>query len=104
MYRVWQGCAVAPKLFNVIIDFAKTTSRPEFGLRFGDRILSDADFADDLVFMVKSMTVQRPKLFNVIIDFAKTTSRPEFGLRFGDRILSDADIADDLVLMVKSMI
>ena len=41
-------------MFNVII-MAKTTSRLGFGLEFGDRFPSDAEFADDLALMAESM-------------------------------------------------
>jgi hypothetical protein len=54
---VRQGCAVAPELFNVIIDYVmtRTTSRLSFGLKFGDRVITDADFADDLAILADSM-------------------------------------------------
>ena len=54
---VRQGCAVAPELFNVIIDYVmtKTTSRLSFGLKFGDHTITDVDFADDLAILSDSM-------------------------------------------------
>ena len=54
---VRQGCAVAPELFNVIVDYimTKTTSRLTFGLKFGDRAITGVDFADDLAFLADSM-------------------------------------------------
>ena len=47
-----QGRAVAPELFNVIVDYimAKTISRLSFGLKFGDRAITDVVFADYLPF------------------------------------------------------
>ena len=47
MTRVCQGCAVAPELFNAIVDYlmTKTTSRLSFGLKFGDHTITDVDFA-----------------------------------------------------------
>ena len=54
---VRQGCAVAPELFNAIIDnvMTETISRLNFGLKFEDRIISDADVADDLAILADSM-------------------------------------------------
>ena len=54
---VHQGCAVAPELFNVIIDYVmtKTASLLSFGLIFRDHTITDVDFADDLVILVDSM-------------------------------------------------
>ena len=54
---VRQGCAVAPELFNVIIDYVmtKTISRISFGLKFGDHTIRDVDFADDLAILADSM-------------------------------------------------
>ena len=45
-----QGCAAAPELFNCVIDYTmtRTINNPQFGLYYGDRVLSDADYADDL--------------------------------------------------------
>ena len=53
---VRQGCAVAPELFNVIIDYVmtNTTSRLSFGLKFGDHTITDVDFADDLAILADS--------------------------------------------------
>ncbi|XP_065568842.1 uncharacterized protein LOC136032459 [Artemia franciscana] len=44
-----QGCAAAPELFNCVIDYniIRTIIRIQFGLQDGDRVLSDADNADD---------------------------------------------------------
>jgi len=54
---VRQGCAAAPELFNCVIDYVmtRTTNRLPFGLQFGDRILTDADFADDLALVADSI-------------------------------------------------
>ena len=54
---VCQGCAVAPELFNIIIDYVmtKTTSRLSFGLKFGDHTITDVDFTDDLAILADSM-------------------------------------------------
>ncbi|XP_065582293.1 uncharacterized protein LOC136041515 [Artemia franciscana] len=48
---------MAPELFNVIVDYimTKTTFCLSFGLKFGDRAITDADFADDLAILVDSM-------------------------------------------------
>ena len=45
------------ELFNVIIDhiMIKASSRQSHGLKFKDRIISDADFADDLAILADSM-------------------------------------------------
>ena len=54
---VRQGCAAAPELFNCVIDhvMTRTTNRLPFGLQFGDRVLTDADFADDLGLVADSI-------------------------------------------------
>ena len=54
---VCQGCAVAPELFNVIVDYimTKTTSRLSLGLKFGDRAITDVDFAYDLAILADSV-------------------------------------------------
>ena len=54
---VRQGCAVAPELFNVMLDHVvtKTTSGLNFGLQLGDRVISDTDFTDDLAILADSM-------------------------------------------------
>ena len=54
---VRQGCAVAPELFNVIVDYimTKNTSRLSFGPKFGDRAITDVDFVDDFAILVDSM-------------------------------------------------
>ena len=57
MTGIRQGFAVAPGLSNVIIDHGITmmTSRLNVRLKFGDRVISDADFADDLTILADSM-------------------------------------------------
>ena len=53
---VRQGCAAAPELFNCVNDYimTRTISRLQFGLHYGDRVLSDADYADDLALVCDS--------------------------------------------------
>jgi sorting nexin-29 len=53
---VRQGCAAAPELFNAVIDYVmdRTTNRLPFGLRYGDRVLADCDFADDIALICTS--------------------------------------------------
>ena len=53
---VRQGCAAAPELFNCVIDYimTRTINRLQFGLHYGDRVLSDADYADDLALVSDS--------------------------------------------------
>ena len=53
---VRQGCAAAPELFNCVIDYimTRTINRLQFGLYYGDRVLSDADYADDLALVSDS--------------------------------------------------
>ena len=45
-----QGCAAASELFNCVIDYniIRIIIHLQFGLQDGDRVLSDADYADDL--------------------------------------------------------
>ncbi|XP_065570252.1 uncharacterized protein LOC136033430 [Artemia franciscana] len=54
---VRQGCAVAPEIFNVILDYVmtKNISRLSLGLKFGDHTITDVDFADDLAILADSM-------------------------------------------------
>ena len=60
-FKSRQGCAKDVQwpqmLFNVIIDYVMTkiTSRLSFGLKFGDHIITDVDFADDLAILADSM-------------------------------------------------
>ena len=53
---VCQGCAAAPELFNCVIDYimTRTINRLQFGLHYSDRVLSDADYADDLALVSDS--------------------------------------------------
>ena len=54
---VRQECAVAPELFSVIIDhvLTKKTSSFSFRLEFRDRIISDANFSEDLAILADIM-------------------------------------------------
>jgi len=58
---------VALELFNAIMDHIMTeaTSRLSFWLKFGDRVISDADFADDLAFLADPMDQLLEALRNV---------------------------------------
>ena len=53
---VRQGCVAAPELFNAVIDYVmdRTTNRLQFGLKYGDRVLADCDFADDIALICTS--------------------------------------------------
>ena len=68
---VRQGCAAAPELFNCVIDhvMTSTTNRLQFGLQFGDRVLSDADFADDIA-LVASTVDKMTKALQVLSEEA----------------------------------
>jgi len=52
-----QGCVVAPEHFNTIIDhiITKAPSHLSFGLKLGDRVISNADFADGIAILMDSM-------------------------------------------------
>jgi hypothetical protein len=50
---VRQGCAAAPDLFNCVIDHVMTSTKNR--LQFGDRLLSDADFADDIALVADTV-------------------------------------------------
>ena len=53
---VLQECATAPELFNCVIDYimTRTINLLQFGLHCGDRVLSHADYADDLALVSDS--------------------------------------------------
>ncbi|XP_065584310.1 uncharacterized protein LOC136043311 [Artemia franciscana] len=53
---VCQGCAAVPDLFDCVIDYimTRTINRLQFGLHYGNRVLSDADYANDLGFVSDS--------------------------------------------------
>ena len=55
---VCQGCAAAPELFNCVIDYIMTRkiNRLQFGLHYGDRVLPEADYADDLALVSDSLS------------------------------------------------
>jgi len=48
--RVRQGCSTAAELFNCVIDYIMTWTINclQFGLHYGNRVLSDAEYANDL--------------------------------------------------------
>ncbi|XP_065559602.1 uncharacterized protein LOC136026828 [Artemia franciscana] len=58
---VIHGCAAAPELCNCVIDYimTRTINHLQFGLCYGDRVLSDADYADDLTLVSDSVEANR---------------------------------------------
>ncbi|XP_065565824.1 uncharacterized protein LOC136030685 [Artemia franciscana] len=64
---VRQGCAAAPELFNCVINYIMTWTINclQFGLHYSDRVLSDAEYADDLALVSDSLS----KLTEALIGF-----------------------------------
>ncbi|XP_065583726.1 uncharacterized protein LOC136042693 [Artemia franciscana] len=62
--RVRQGCSTAAELFNCVIDYIMTCTinRLQLRLHYGNRVLSDADYANDLALVSDSPSKLREAL------------------------------------------
>ena len=99
---VRQGCILSPFLFLIVMDFVmrKTTEGHDFGIVWGQKKLTDLDFADDLVIHNKhSRTPNRLPIFGKKVGL-RISSEKTKAMTVGDQTISSITLEGQNIAMV----